>query len=90
MKPSFMIGEGTRNVYISNLNHLRGDGVYRRSNRVADRYSGPGSSFGHAGSRVRIHGRDQHEGLWAPSGGDSHCRFVGECAGDQFQRRRFK
>jgi adenylate cyclase len=46
---SFAIDERTRDVDISNFNHLHGDGVCRRASRAADRYSGPGSSLGHAG-----------------------------------------
>jgi hypothetical protein len=52
----FKVEERTRGVDISNLNHFRGDGVYRRSNHAADRCSGPGSSLGHAGSRLCLYG----------------------------------
>ena len=51
---------------------------------------GPGASLGNEGSCVRLYGRDQCEGLRAPTDGDHRDSFVGACAGDQFQRSRFK
>lgn len=47
-------------------------------------------ALGHAGSRVCLYGRDQCEGLRAPSDRDNRYSFFGACVGDQFQCGRFR
>ena len=47
-------------------------------------------ALGHAGSRVRLYGRRQHQGIRPPSGRTKRDRFAGECAGDQFECGRFE
>ena len=43
------------------------------------------ASLGHAGRRVRLHGRNQHKGVRAASDRADRFGFVGARAGDQFQ-----
>ena len=81
-------GRDEAHVHIPDLDHVCGDGVCRRARRAADCHSGPVPAMGDAGSRVRLHGRRQHEGVGTPAGRTEHDCVPGECAGDQFERGR--